>query len=167
MGRSRERKRRCMNILHVISRLDPSDGGPPMALSRLAAAQAELGARVTLAALEPVGARTAMLAAYRDGQPWLDEVVGAYAKGGVHGSIVTKVDEAAGVANVLDTLIRHRLPLNYVTNGQRVPEDLHLPNRAWLLHRAVRPLAADSAHGLSNDEFPLLAAGAARGVAHA
>jgi flagellar biosynthesis protein FlhF len=96
----------------------------------------------------------------------LDEVVGAYAKGGVHGSIVTKVDEAAGVANVLDILIRHRLPLNYVTNGQRVPEDLHLPNRAWLLHRAVRPLAADSAHGLSNDEFPLLAAAAAREVAH-
>jgi flagellar biosynthesis protein FlhF len=97
----------------------------------------------------------------------LDEVVGAYAKGGVHGSIVTKVDEAAGVANVLDTLIRHRLPLNYVTNGQRVPEDLHLPNRAWLLHRAVRPLAAGSAHGLSSDEFPLLAAGAAGEMAHA
>jgi flagellar biosynthesis protein FlhF len=97
----------------------------------------------------------------------LDEVVGAYAKGGVHGSIVTKVDEAAGVANVLDILIRHRLLLHYVTNGQRVPEDLHMPNRAWLLHRAVRPLAAGSAHGLSNDEFPLLAAGAAREMAHA
>jgi len=97
----------------------------------------------------------------------LDEVVGAYAKGGVYGSIMTKVDEAAGVANVLDTLIRHRLPLNYVTNGQRVPEDLHTPNRAWLLHRAVRPLAADSAHGLTHDEFPLLAAGAPYGAAHA
>ena len=95
----------------------------------------------------------------------LDEVVGAYAKGGVHGTIMTKVDEAAGVANVLDVLIRHRLPLNYVTNGQRVPEDLHLPNRAWLLHRALRPLAAGSVHGLSSDEFPLIAAGA--GVAHA
>jgi flagellar biosynthesis protein FlhF len=48
-----------------------------------------------------------------------------------------------------------------------VPEDLHLPNRAWLLHRAVRPLAAGSAHGLSSDEFPLLAAGAAGEMAHA
>ena len=97
----------------------------------------------------------------------LDEVVGAYAQGGVHGAIMTKVDEAAGVANVLDTLIRHRLPLHYVTNGQRVPEDLRVPNRAWLLHRAVRPLAAGSAHGLSNDEFPLVAAGAIQGAAHA
>ena len=83
------------------------------------------------------------------------------------GAIMTKVDEAAGVANVLDVLIRHRLPLNYVTNGQRVPEDLHAPNRAWLLHRAVRPLGAGSVHALSDDEFPLLAAGAAQAVAHA
>ena len=94
--------------------------------------------------------------------------MGAYAKGGVHGTIMTKVDEAAGVANVLDVLIRHGLPLHYVTNGQRVPEDLHAPNRAWLLHRAVRPLAAGSAHVLAQDEFPLLATGGAHAaVAHA
>ncbi|MFO0773567.1 MAG: glycosyltransferase [Nitrospiraceae bacterium] len=53
-----------MRILHVISRLDPSDGGPPMALSRLAAAQAAAGAAVTIAALEPHTDRSAMQQAY-------------------------------------------------------------------------------------------------------
>ncbi len=55
-----------MRILHVISRMDPSDGGPPMALSRLAAAQAELGAGVTLVALEPQADQATLHRAYGD-----------------------------------------------------------------------------------------------------
>jgi glycosyltransferase involved in cell wall biosynthesis len=55
-----------MRILHVISRMDPSDGGPPMALSRLAAAQVESGVQVTVAALEQVAERSAMLTAYQN-----------------------------------------------------------------------------------------------------
>ncbi len=86
----------------------------------------------------------------------LDEVVGAYAKGGIHGCVITKVDESASVATALDCAIRHRLVVHYVTNGQRVPEDLHLPNRTYLLHRALRPIKDGAAHNLRPDEFPLV-----------
>ena len=93
----------------------------------------------------------------------LDEVVGAYAKGGVHGCDHHQGRRGGRRGQRCSTsLIRHRLPLHYVTNGQRVPEDLHLPNRAWLLHRAVRPLAADSAHGLCQRRVS--AAGRRRGA---
>ena len=96
----------------------------------------------------------------------LDEVITAYAKGGIHGSIVTKIDEAASLATVMDSAIRYGLGIHYVTNGQRVPEDLHLPNRAYMLDRALQPLRNAGAFGLNADELPLIMAGAAHGAAH-
>lgn len=53
-----------LRILHVIDRLDPSDGGPPMVLSRLAGTQAHFGAQVTIVALEPTMKRDDILAVY-------------------------------------------------------------------------------------------------------
>lgn len=70
----------------------------------------------------------------------LDEVVNAYLGERLVGCILTKIDEAASLASPLDVIIRHSLRLHYVSNGQRVPEDLHLPNRSYLLHRAFRDL---------------------------
>ena len=96
----------------------------------------------------------------------LDEVITAYAKGGIHGSIVTKIDEAASLATVLDSAIRYGLGVHYVTNGQRVPEDLHLPNRAYMLDRALQPVKNTTALGLHPDELPLVMAGAGHGAAH-
>ncbi|MBA3904183.1 MAG: flagellar biosynthesis protein FlhF, partial [Rhodocyclaceae bacterium] len=97
----------------------------------------------------------------------LDDVVRAYGRdaGGADlaGAIMTKVDEAVSLAPALDALIRHNLELYYVANGQRVPEDLHLPNRAYLLHRALKELPESSPHRLAGDEPGLLlASGAAR-----
>jgi flagellar biosynthesis protein FlhF len=92
----------------------------------------------------------------------LDEVITAYAKGGIQGCIITKVDESASVATALDAAIRHGLDVHYVTNGQRVPEDLHLPNRTYLLHRALLPIKDGATHNLRPDEYPLVM-GAAHG----
>ena len=98
----------------------------------------------------------------------LDEVIAAYAQGGIHGSIVTKVDEAASLATVLDSVIRYGLGVHYVTNGQRVPEDLHLPNRAYMLDRALQPGKNAAAHGLDAEELPFVMAAQAQaqGAAH-
>jgi flagellar biosynthesis protein FlhF len=90
----------------------------------------------------------------------LDDVVRVYRGGGVHGCIITKTDESVGIATVLDVVIRHQLNLHYVSNGQRVPEDLHLPDRHYLLHRAFRALTNTSAHHPSPDECQLMLAAA-------
>ena len=55
------------------------------------------------------------------------------------GAIITKTDEAAQIGTVLDCLIRHKLPLLFLANGQRVPEDLSQANTAYLSHRALHP----------------------------
>lgn len=92
----------------------------------------------------------------------LDDVVRAYKGPDLAGCILTKVDEAASLAPAIDVAVRRELELFYVANGQRVPEDLHLPNRAYLLHRAMREQAEGSPWKLQGDEAGLmLAAGGA------
>ena len=88
----------------------------------------------------------------------LDDVVRAYGGEDLAGCIMTKVDEAAALAPALDCVLRHGLTLSYVANGQRVPEDLHLPNRAYLLHRAFKVGAGETPHRLHGDEIGLAAA---------
>lgn len=95
----------------------------------------------------------------------LDDVVRAYSGPDLSGCILSKVDEAASLATSLDVIIRHELPLHYVSNGQRVPEDLHLPNRTYLLHRAFKDLPESSPHRLGGLEPGLMMASASEMVA--
>ncbi len=55
----------------------------------------------------------------------LDEVVRRFRNAEPEGTILTKLDETGCLGAALSVLIRHRLPVAYVTDGQRVPEDLH------------------------------------------
>jgi flagellar biosynthesis protein FlhF len=99
----------------------------------------------------------------------LEEVVHVYRRQPEHcepvreaGCIITKLDEAVQIAPVVDVVIRHQLKLAYISSGQRVPEDLHAPNSAYLVHRSLRARAA-TAFALEDDEACLIdAAGAMR-----
>ncbi len=86
----------------------------------------------------------------------LDDVIRSYAGEDIAGCILTKVDETASLAPALDAVVRHGLLMAYVANGQRVPEDLHLPNRNYLLHRAFKQPSANSPHHLKQDEVGLV-----------
>jgi flagellar biosynthesis protein FlhF len=75
----------------------------------------------------------------------LMDVIKAYRGQGLSGCVMTKIDEAITLGNVLDVMIREKLKLHYVTNGQRVPEDLHLPHKQQLVHRTFsRGMPKDS-----------------------
>ena len=67
-----------------------------------------------------------------------------------------RVDEAAALGGVLSLAIGSGLPVAYLSDGQRVPEDLHraAPKRFWLLHNALK-LSASS--GATPDENELAA----------
>jgi len=88
----------------------------------------------------------------------LNEVVRAYQGTGLAGAIMTKMDEAASIGNVLDVLVRQKLNLHYISNGQRVPEDLHLADRAMLVDRAFRT-RRDAAAQFADADLPLMMAG--------
>ncbi|RUO23224.1 flagellar biosynthesis protein FlhF [Aliidiomarina iranensis] len=59
--------------------------------------------------------------------------------------IVSKVDESVRLGGALDVLIRHGLILHFVSNGQRVPEDLELPDTEALVNLALNGVAAEYA----------------------
>ena len=77
---------------------------------------------------------------------------------GILGAIITKTDEAAQIAPVLDSLIRHDLPLMFLSNGQRVPEDLSQANVPYLAHRAMRPRQLSSNLNIQDEQVPALMA---------
>ncbi len=56
------------------------------------------------------------------------------------GLIATKIDEAVSLGPMLSLVLESRLPLAYLCDGQRVPEDLHLAGkkRAWLIGNAMQ-----------------------------
>ncbi|MGB5245082.1 MAG: flagellar biosynthesis protein FlhF [Woeseia sp.] len=69
----------------------------------------------------------------------LDETVRAFQRLPLAGAVVTKIDEAGQLGCVMSALIRHQLPLTWLTDGQNIPDDLHAADRhkVWLLKRAV------------------------------
>jgi flagellar biosynthesis protein FlhF len=94
----------------------------------------------------------------------LNEVVRAYIGGGLAGCIMTKLDEAATIGSVLDVVIRRKLNLFYIANGQRVPEDLHIANPNYLIDRAFKLKRETASFELQDSELPAVMANAARGM---
>lgn len=67
----------------------------------------------------------------------LDEVITAFKKANLAGCILTKLDEAASLGGVLSAVIKHHLPTAYVSNGQKVPEDIQPARARDLVKQAV------------------------------
>lgn len=55
----------------------------------------------------------------------LDETVRSFHHMDLAGCVITKLDEAASLGEVLSAVVQQKLPVAYVSDGQRVPEDLH------------------------------------------
>ncbi len=71
------------------------------------------------------------------------EAMEAYRGNDCAGVLLTKVDEACRLGGALDTLIRFRLPLLAVANGQRVPEDWQEAVPEKLVEQAFSETPAD------------------------
>lgn len=68
----------------------------------------------------------------------LDETVSAFEKSDLDGCILTKLDETTSLGAVLSVAWQHRLPITYISDGQRVPEDLAIAESRDLVKRAVQ-----------------------------
>jgi flagellar biosynthesis protein FlhF len=52
------------------------------------------------------------------------------------GCIFTKLDECLSLGEIISVAIQNRLPIGYLTNGQRVPEDIRVANAEKLVNKA-------------------------------
>jgi flagellar biosynthesis protein FlhF len=75
----------------------------------------------------------------------VEETVKRYAPANPACCVLTKLDEAASIGGALSVLIKARLPVSYLSEGQRVPEDLRPARALELVSTAVRLAKASGA----------------------
>ncbi len=81
----------------------------------------------------------------------LDETVRAFRHMELAGSILTKMDEAASLGEILSVIVQQKLSLAYVSDGQRVPEDLHPARANKLVSRSVALMQGNN-HEIPEEE---------------
>ncbi len=67
----------------------------------------------------------------------LEEGIRAFGHIGLDGCIVTKVDETMGLGEAISAIVQQQLPVAYLGDGQRVPEDLQPARANNLVNRSV------------------------------
>jgi flagellar biosynthesis protein FlhF len=85
----------------------------------------------------------------------LSETIKAFSEVPLSGTILTKLDESTSLGGCISSIMEHALPIAYVTDGQRVPEDLRLARANNLVARAVS-LAKDHQQKIEDDMLALV-----------
>lgn len=67
----------------------------------------------------------------------MEDIVQSFSKVGLRGCILTKVDEALHLGNIITILIENKFCLSYLSEGQRVPEDLSSIKVRDLIDKAI------------------------------
>ena len=72
------------------------------------------------------------------------------------GCVITKIDEATNLGSALDTVLRYKLPVYYVSTGQKVPENLYVATRSFLIRTAFCVPREHSPFVPHEDDIPAL-----------
>lgn len=110
-------------ILIDTAGLSPRDPRLEQELATLASASKRMETTLVLSAAAQAGA--------------IEEAVTRFAPAQPTTCMLTKLDEATSLGGAISTLIRSQLPVTYVSEGQRVPEDLAPARAHQLIARAV------------------------------
>ena len=107
------------------------------------------------------GLRACLVLAANAQSDALEQAIRAYEPLAPQACILTKLDEAPSLGGALSVVIRHRLPLDYTTDGQRVPEDIAEANARTLVCRAAQSLKSNAPdESLMAERFGLAVASA-------
>ena len=82
----------------------------------------------------------------------LNETINVFRDVQPDGCIITKLDESTTLGPVLSAIIDKNITLAYVSDGQRVPEDLHLARVDRLINEENFNIYKDK-EGENNDEL--------------
>ena len=105
----------------------------------------QLSSRMSVLASSASQLQTALVLAASTQAGALEEVVKRFAPANPCCCVLTKLDEAASLGGALSVLVRARIPVSYVSEGQRVPEDLRPARALELVSNAVRLAKATGA----------------------
>ncbi|MDU7579265.1 flagellar biosynthesis protein FlhF [Aeromonas sp.] len=74
----------------------------------------------------------------------MQEAVDHFRRIPLSGCILTKLDESLNLGEVINVCIQNALPISYITDGQRVPEDIQVANAALLVGAAMGSLEREA-----------------------
>lgn len=67
----------------------------------------------------------------------LENSIALFSASLIHGFIVTKLDEATSLGNILSIVTKQNIPVMYSTDGQKIPEDIRIAKSHHLISKAV------------------------------
>ncbi|WP_017444709.1 flagellar biosynthesis protein FlhF [Gayadomonas joobiniege] len=76
-------------------------------------------------------------------QKVMQEAVRYFSRTRLAGCIFTKLDECNSLGEIISTAIQNSLPIGYLTDGQRVPEDIKVASANYLVKKAAMFLDAE------------------------
>jgi len=88
----------------------------------------------------------------------LREITKAFGEINLDGCILTKLDETTSLGGALSAVIEQNIPVIYVSDGQRVPEDIHIARGNSLINRAVL-IAQETNQALKQESLNLAFSG--------
>jgi len=88
----------------------------------------------------------------------IEDQLTAYAAASCRGIVLSKLDEAVKLGPALDSMIRHKLKVLAIANGQRVPEDWHRLSANALVARSLKAVSG-AAWKLDGSDVNLIFAG--------
>ena len=82
-----------------------------------------------------VNIKVYLVAAATSQRAGIEEVINIFRNIELDGCILTKLDEAASIGQAIGAIIEKNLPVAYFSDGQRVPEDIHLARADKLVNQ--------------------------------
>ena len=67
----------------------------------------------------------------------VEQAYNAYQRLGLNGCVLSKMDESGSLGEAISLIVEKRLPVTYVTDGQRIPDDIDVAKKHELVSRAV------------------------------
>ncbi len=68
----------------------------------------------------------------------MNQTIATYQQTGLSGCIFSKLDECYSLGEAISAVVYHGLPVSYLTDGQRVPEDIKIAEAKNLISTAAR-----------------------------
>lgn len=88
----------------------------------------------------------------------LREITKAFGEVKLDGCILTKLDETTSLGGALSAVMENDLRVSYVSDGQRVPEDIHIARSHSLINQAVH-IAQETNQALEKESLNLAFSG--------
>lgn len=123
---------------------------------------ARLSAELALLATSHPQLETSLVVSASTQAGTLEEIFLRFSAASPKSCVLTKVDEATSLGGSISALTRHAIPLAYISEGQRIPEDLAAARAHQMVARAVELARRSGAQ--ADEELLTLRFG---GVAHA